>query len=139
MAFRRWAKTFRCKLFSLTCLDFQTPSLIVRILPKNTFAALTLYLFALTRRKSNVKRLKLFRPFSSDNKSKVHIIATHWDVLNDPEIDWTEQKDYLVKRLTGKAFFDKQAQAAENIMHSAAFIYNLCRDYDSLGKKGALL
>ena len=73
--------------------------------------------------------------FSSDDKRKVHIIATHWDVLNDPESDWTEQKSYLVKRLTGKAFFDTQAMAATNIMHSAAYIYNLCRDYDSLKKE----
>ena len=73
--------------------------------------------------------------FSSDDKSKVHIIATHWDVLNDPETDWKEQKKYLVKRLTGKAFFETQAMAATNIMHSAALIYNLCRDYDSLSKE----
>lgn len=73
--------------------------------------------------------------FSSNDKSKVHIIATHWDALNDPETDWEEQKRYLVKRLTGAAFFDTQAQAAENIMHSAAFIFNLCRDYDLLGPK----
>lgn len=73
--------------------------------------------------------------FSSDDKRKVHIIATHWDVLNDPESDWAEQKSYLVKRLTGKAFFDTQAMAATNIMHSAAYIYNLCRDYDSLKKE----
>lgn len=74
--------------------------------------------------------------FSSGNKDKVHIIATHWDVLNDPEIDWAKQKSYLVKRLTGKAFFDTEKMAATNIMHSAAYIYNLCRDYDSLDKKG---
>ena len=74
--------------------------------------------------------------FSSDDKSKVHIVATHWDVLNEPEEDWAEQKKYLIKRLTGPAFFDMQATASTNIMHSAAFIYNLCRDYDSLDKKG---
>ena len=76
--------------------------------------------------------------FSSDDKNKVHIIATHWDVLNDPETNWKEQKSYLVKRLTGAAFFDKQEHANENIMYSAAFIYNLCRDYDSLDKKGRI-
>ena len=70
--------------------------------------------------------------FSSDDKSKVHIVATHWDILNNPEDNWREQKKYLVKRLTGPGFFDMQATAATNIMHSAAFIYNLCRDYDSL-------
>ena len=72
--------------------------------------------------------------FSSDDRSKVHIIATHWDKLNDPETDWDKQKKYLIKRLTGPAFFEKQDMAAENIMHSAAFIYNLCRDIDSLDK-----
>ena len=73
--------------------------------------------------------------FSSDDKSKVHIVATHWDVLNNPETDWKEQKKYLVKRLTGAAFFDMPATASTNIMHSAALIYNLCRDYDSLKKE----
>lgn len=82
-----------------------------------------------------IKTISSVFSFSSDDKSKVHIIATHWDALNDPETDWAEQKSYLVKRLTGAAFFDTQEQAAENIMHSAAFIYNLCRDYDSLDKK----
>ena len=32
---------------------------------------------------------------SSNDKDKVHIIATHWDKLNNPEDDWHEQKEYL--------------------------------------------
>ena len=71
---------------------------------------------------------------SSDNKNKVHIIATQWDLLNNPEEDWAKQKSYLIKRLTGSAFFDNQEIAAENIIHSSAYMYNLCRDYDSLNK-----
>ena len=82
-----------------------------------------------------IKTISSVFSFSSDDRSKVHIIATHWDALNDPENDWEEQKNYLVKRLTGAAFFESRQMAAENIMHSAAFIYNLCRDYDSLDKK----
>lgn len=82
-----------------------------------------------------IKTIASVFAFSKENKEKVHIIATHWDVLNDPEKDWDEQKSYLVKRLTGPAFYDEQEMAAKNIMHSAAFIYNLCRDYDSLDKK----
>lgn len=82
-----------------------------------------------------IKTIASVFAFSADDKSKVHVVATHWDVLNSPEEDWAEQKSYLVKRLTGEAFFDKQEMAAENITYSAAYIYNLCRDYDSLDKK----
>lgn len=70
--------------------------------------------------------------FSSHNKEKVHIIATHWDNLNNPEKDWTDQKNYLKKQLVGKGFFDTAEMAEKNIMHSAAHIYNLCRDYETI-------
>ena len=76
--------------------------------------------------------------FLSDFKSKVHIIATHWDVLANPEEDWEKQRPYFAKRLTGPGFFDTRETAMENIMHSAAYIHNLCRDYDSLDKKGRI-
>lgn len=73
--------------------------------------------------------------FSSNNKEKVHIIATHWDKLNNPENDWQEQKEWLVRQLTGKGFFLTKAIAQENIMHTAAYIHILCRDYENLDKK----
>lgn len=69
--------------------------------------------------------------YSSHEKSKVHIVATHWDMLGDPEGDWIKQKEFFVKRLTGPAYFDSRKMARDNIMHSAAYIYNLSRDYDS--------
>ncbi len=72
--------------------------------------------------------------FSSNNKEKVHIVATHWDKLNNPEEDWAEQKEWLVKQLTGEGFFATKEIAAENIMATAAHIHNLCRDYDTLDK-----
>ena len=72
--------------------------------------------------------------FSSNNKEKVHIVATHWDKLNNPEKDWALQKEWLVRHLTGEGFFDTKEIAAENIMATAAYIHNLCRDYDKLDK-----
>ena len=62
----------------------------------------------------------------------MHIVATHWDKLNNPDKDWPEQKAWLAKRLTGKAFYDTKEMAHENIMHSASYIFNLCRDYKTL-------
>ena len=82
-----------------------------------------------------IKTIASVFSFSSEDKSKVHIIATHWDTLNYPVEDWKRQKEYLVEQFTGKAFFDTPEQARENIMHSAAFIYNLCRDFGKLDSK----
>lgn len=73
--------------------------------------------------------------FSAHNKNKVHIIATHWDMMNEPLEDWKKQKDFLKKQLLGKAYYDTLEDAERNIMHSAAFIYNICRDYKDLDKK----
>lgn len=77
--------------------------------------------------------------FSSHNRSKVHIIATHWDNLNNPEKDWNEQKAWMIKRLTGKGFFPDEEMAEANIMYSSAYIHNLCRDIDKISDKQKLL
>ena len=82
--------------------------------------------------KSEIETISSVFSFSSHNKSKVHIISTHWDKLNKPIEDWKEQKAWLEKRLIGKGFFDTKEMAQSNIMHSAAHIYNLCRDFDNL-------
>lgn len=74
--------------------------------------------------------------FSSQNKEKVHIVATHWDKLNNPKKDWARQKKYLVKQLVGPAFFETEEQAEENILHSSAYIYNLCLNYRRLTSAG---
>lgn len=72
--------------------------------------------------------------FSSHNKSKVHVIATHWDKLNHPNEDWELEKEWMKEQLVGKGFFDTVKMAETNITYSAAYIYNLCRDYTGLGK-----
>ena len=73
--------------------------------------------------------------FSSNNKEKVHIIATHWDVLNKPVEDWKIQKNYLLKQLVGPAFFDNTTIADKNITFSSAYYFNLCRDYSSISNQ----
>lgn len=69
---------------------------------------------------------------SSNNKEKVHIVATHWDKLNKPEKSWPLQKEFFVRQLTGKGFFETQEIATRNILHTAAYIHILCRDYEML-------
>lgn len=82
--------------------------------------------------KSEIETIASVFSFSSHNKNKVHIIATHWDKLNNPKEDWLEQKSWLKKRLVGEGFFDTAEMAETNIMPSSAYIYNLCRDYDKI-------
>lgn len=69
---------------------------------------------------------------SSNDREKVYIVATHWDKLNEPEKDWKEQKKWMTRILTGKGFFDTEEIASANIMYTAAYIHNLCRDYEML-------
>ena len=88
--------------------------------------------------KDEIETISSVFSFSSHNKNKVYIIATHWDKLNNPEKDWVEQKNWLKKRLIGKGFFDTVEMAENNIIHSAAHIYNLCRDYNEIGFRDAL-
>ena len=85
--------------------------------------------------KEEIETISSVFSFSSHNKNKVHIIATHWDKLNNPDEDWQEQKGWLAKQLTGKAFYDTREMAYENIMHSAAYIFNLCRDYKMISQQ----
>lgn len=86
--------------------------------------------------KDEIETIASVFSFSSHNKSKVHIIATHWDKLNHPKEDWKKEKEYMKKQLVGKGFFDTIEMAETNIMPSAAYIFNLCRDYATLDKEG---
>lgn len=84
--------------------------------------------------KEELKTISAVLSFSAHDKRKVFIVATHWDTMNDPVKDWAEQRAYLVKKLTGPAFYDSAEMADANILHSSAFIHNLCRDYDTLSE-----
>ena len=85
--------------------------------------------------KEEIETIASVFSFSAHNKSKVHIIATHWDTLNDPIKDWEKQSRYMAEQLTGKAFFETKEMAMKNIMYSSAYIYNLCREYDNLERQ----
>ncbi len=82
--------------------------------------------------KEEIETISSVFSFSFHNKSKVHIIATHWDKLNKPVTDWEEQKKWFEKRIVGKGFFDTVEMARTNVTYAAAHIFNLCRDYESL-------
>lgn len=82
-----------------------------------------------------VKTVEKVMSISSHKKNKVFVIATQWDDLNDPIEDWNKRKDYLTKTFTGKAFYPTREMAANNILYSSAYIYNLCREYNTLERK----
>ena len=68
---------------------------------------------------------------SNDNKSKVHIVATHWDKLNKPIVDnWKKQKRFFVELFSNTNFFGSEELAEKNILHSSAYMYNLCNHFD---------
>jgi len=74
----------------------------------------------------------LYRIFSnsSDNPDKIFILGTQWDSLNNPEEDWKKQKAEWVKYLSGSSCYGNVQTAQRNIVHVAAYMMNLCRDYD---------
>lgn len=76
--------------------------------------------------------------FLAHEKSKVFIVATHWDALNYPEQDWAKRRPDIAKSLTGSGFYDSSEMADANILHSAALIHNLCRDYEKEDKSNLL-
>ncbi|MDN0047004.1 dynamin family protein [Megasphaera hexanoica] len=82
--------------------------------------------------KDEIALISTVLSLSSNDREKVYIVATHWDKLNNPEEDWKEQKEWMIRQLTGKGFFATSAIARANIMHTAAYIHNLCRDYETL-------
>jgi len=78
----------------------------------------------------------LYRIFSnsSDNPDKIFILGTQWDSLNNPEKDWRLQKAEWVKYLSGANCYGNVQTAQRNIVHVAAYLMNLCRDYANLDK-----
>ena len=88
--------------------------------------------------KEELETISSVLSFSAHNKRKVFIIATHWDTMNDPVEDWAKQRAYLLKKLTGPGFYDSAEMADANILHSSAFIHNLCRDYDTLSEEALM-
>lgn len=79
----------------------------------------------------------IYRIFSNsvDNPEKIFIIGTQWDSLNKPEKDWKEQKEEWVKYLSTESCYRSVEVARRNIVHVAAYLMNLCRDYINIDKE----
>ena len=88
--------------------------------------------------KPEIETISSVFSFSSHNKNKVHIVATHLDKLNNPNEEWQSQYAWMQAQLIGKAFFDDPKMAAKNIMPSAAYIYNICRDKEMFSMNEAM-
>lgn len=88
--------------------------------------------------KEELETISAVLSFSAHDKRKVFIVATHWDTMNDPVEDWAEQRAYLVKTLAEPGFYNSVEMADANILHSSAFIHNLCRDYDTLSEEALM-
>ncbi|MGN0475494.1 MAG: dynamin family protein [Acutalibacteraceae bacterium] len=80
----------------------------------------------------------LYRIFSnsSDNPEKIFVLGTQWDNLNNPEADWKQQKAEWVKYLKTENCYGDEQVAQRNIIHVAAYLNNLCREYTKLDKSG---
>ncbi len=78
----------------------------------------------------------LYRTFSnsSDNPEKIFVLGTQWDNLNKPETDWKLQKAQWVKYLSSASCYGDEQTAKKNILHVAAYLMNLSRDYGKLQK-----
>ena len=79
-----------------------------------------------------IKTVESVFSFSGHKKSKVFVIATNWDKLNNVIIDWNKRYNYMISSFTGKAFFPTRTMAKRNILYAASYHYNLCRDYNAL-------
>ena len=73
----------------------------------------------------------LYRIFSnsSDNPEKIFVLGTQWDNLNNPEKDWKSQKAEWIKYLSSESCYGNVDIAKRNIVHVAAYLSNLCREY----------
>lgn len=66
---------------------------------------------------------------NSSSSDKIFIIGTQTDNLNNPEKDWAEQHREWVKYLSDETGFGSRTSAERQIMPTAAFMENLCREY----------
>lgn len=79
----------------------------------------------------------LYRIFSNsnDNPEKIFVLGTQQDNLNNPESDWKLQKAEWVKYLSTENCYGNVESAQRNIVHVAAYLMNLCRDYGSFDRR----
>ena len=67
---------------------------------------------------------------SGDKPEKVFVLGTQWDKMNHPVDDWKKQKNEWVKYLSMANCYGNTEIAQKNIINVAAYLANLCRNYD---------
>ena len=68
------------------------------------------------------------------NPEKVFIIGTQMDALNRPIDNWKEQREEWLKHLEKKDCYGSRILAEKNLLVTAAYLYNLCINFDDLGE-----
>lgn len=66
------------------------------------------------------------------NPEKVYVIGTQLDTLNRPIENWKEQKEEWLKHLSKGDCYGSMKLAQNNLSITAAYLYNMCRDFNDL-------
>lgn len=66
---------------------------------------------------------------NSSSSEKIYIIGTQTDNLNNPDKDWKEQHKEWIKYLSDESAFGSAETAKKQIIPTAAYMENLCREY----------
>lgn len=76
---------------------------------------------------------QLYQVFENSRKdvSKIFVVATQLDTLNDPKKDWEKQKVEWTKYLKGKNAYGDGEMAEKNILPVSAYLYTLIEEYQA--------
>lgn len=66
------------------------------------------------------------------NPEKVYVIGTQLDTLNWPDKDWKEQRMEWLKHLKRKDCYGSVSVAEKNLVVTAAYLYSLASDFNTL-------
>lgn len=73
---------------------------------------------------------------TSHNRGKVHIVGTWWDAFNtNPQQEWQKMKEAWVRYVSDPLYYGSKMLAEQNILHSAAYLQNLAREYNTLNEE----
>ena len=72
---------------------------------------------------------------SRENRSKIYIIATQQDTLNDPIKDWAKLRKNWLSHLQTRNYFGEKIPAEKNLLSTSGYFYLLLKQKDKLDKK----
>ena len=68
------------------------------------------------------------------NPEKVYVIGTQLDSLNRPKENWKEQREEWLKHLSKNDCYGSMKLAQNNLLITAAYLYNMCIDFGNLSE-----